>query len=80
MDEFSTDEAIKSYLPLMHELANRLDLVAHVCDGKLDLSPPFAREFAYFQFRRMCEIIALGCLLLHITNAAIFCIAGVFVP
>ena len=65
MDDFSADSAVKGYLPLMHELAIRMDIVARACDGKLNLSPPYAREFAYFQFRRMCEIIALGCLLLH---------------
>lgn len=64
-DEFSTDTAVQGYLPLMHELALRVDLVAQACDGKLGLSPPFAREYAYLQFRRMCELIALGCLQLH---------------
>lgn len=49
----------------MHELATRIDLVAHACDGKLNLSPPYAREYAYLQFRRICELIALGCLQLH---------------
>lgn len=62
---FSPDEAVQRYLPLMHELAIRIDLVAAVCDGKLGLSPPYAREYAYLQFRRMCELIALGCLQLH---------------
>lgn len=65
MEQFSTDAAVRRYLPLMHELAIRIDLVAHACDGKLNLTPPYAREYAYLQFRRMCELIALGCLLLH---------------
>jgi len=64
-EQFSTDQAVKGYLPLMHELAIRIDLVAQACDGKLNLSPPYAREYAYLQFRRMCELIALGCLQLH---------------
>lgn len=64
-DQFSTDEAIRAYLPLMHELTIRMDLVAHACEGRLNLSPPYAREYAYLQFRRMCELIALGCLGLH---------------
>ena len=63
--EFSTDKAVQGYLPLMHELAIRIELVAQACDGKLGLPPPFAREYAYLQFRRMCELIALGCLQLH---------------
>jgi hypothetical protein len=65
MEQFTTDAAVQRYLPLMHELAIRIDLVAHACDGKLNLTPPYAREYAYLQFRRMCELIALGCLLLH---------------
>jgi len=65
MEQFSTDAAVQGYLPLMHELAIRIDLVAHACDGKLNLTPPYAREYAYLQFRRMCELIALGCLQLH---------------
>lgn len=62
---FSVDEAVRGYLPLMHELAIRIDLVAHACEGRLNLAPPFAREYAYLQFRRVCELIALGCLQLH---------------
>jgi hypothetical protein len=53
------------YLPLMHEVRLRLDLVKAACDGDLQLEPPFAREYAYLQFRRVCELIALGCLKLH---------------
>jgi|GEM_PF-2260340 len=63
--KFSVQEAVEGYLPLMHELAIRIDLVAQACDGKLNLSPPYAREYAYLQFRRICELIALGCLQLH---------------
>jgi hypothetical protein len=63
--DFSTKDAVQKYLPLMHELAIRIDLVAQAFDGKLNLTPPYAREYAYFQFRRMCELIALGCLQLH---------------
>jgi hypothetical protein len=49
----------------MHELATRVDLVARACDGRLSLTPPYAREYCYLQFRRICELIALGCLQLH---------------
>ena len=65
LDCFSTDEAVRGYLPLMHELAILVDLVAHAYEGRLNLTPPYAREYAYLQFRRMCELIALGCLQLH---------------
>lgn len=62
---FSVASAIRSYLPLMHELAERIQLVANVCEGKANIDPVYAREFSYLQFRRMCELIALGCLQLH---------------
>jgi hypothetical protein len=62
---FSPEEAIRAYLPLMHEFAIRSDLVGGACDGRLGLTLPYAREYAYLQFRRMCELMALGCLLLH---------------
>lgn len=52
-------------MTLMHELAIRIDLVATACDGRLNLTPPYAREYAYLQFRRCCELMALGCLFLH---------------
>ncbi|WP_156420335.1 hypothetical protein [Rheinheimera sp. EpRS3] len=63
--EFSSVEAVQKYLPLMYELAIRLDHISKAFDGNLGLSAPFAYEYAYFQFRRVCELIALGCLTLH---------------
>ena len=49
----------------MHELAIRVDLIACACNGGLNLTPPYAREYCYLQFRRICELVALGCLQLH---------------
>jgi hypothetical protein len=65
MEPFSDETAVRGYLRLMHELAIRMDLVAHACNGNLNLSPPYAREYCYLQFRRICELVALGCLQLH---------------
>lgn len=62
---FSAERAVQRYLPLMHEVATRIDLVAHACEGRLNLAPAYAREYAYLQFRRICELVALGCLQLH---------------
>jgi hypothetical protein len=62
---FSVKDAVGSYLPLMHELASRIDLVGRICNNKYDIPFPYAREFVYLQFRDMCELIALGCLQLH---------------
>lgn len=65
LTEIGTPYEVRSYITLMHEFAIRIDLVATACDGQLNLSPPYAREYAYLQFRRCCELIALGCLFLH---------------
>jgi hypothetical protein len=64
-DGFSTEEAVRKYLPLMHEVAARIELVAHASEGRLNMTPPYAHEYAFLQFRRICELIALGCLQLH---------------
>jgi hypothetical protein len=65
MEPFAEETAVRGYLRLMHELAIRVDLVAQACSGALNLSPPYAREYCYLQFRRICELLALGCLQLH---------------
>ena len=62
---FNVNSAVIEYLIMMHEVAIRIGLVAAALDGKLQLTPPFAREYAYLQFRRVCELMALGCLQLH---------------
>ena len=62
---FAEAAAVRSYLRLMHELAIRVDLVARACTGELNLTPPYAREYCFLQFRRICELVALGCLQLH---------------
>jgi hypothetical protein len=64
-ESFSREKAIDRYLILMHEIDLRVKLVAKACKGDLNLSPPFAREYAYLQFRKICELLALGCQLLH---------------
>ena len=62
---FSVKDAVGSYLPLMHELASRIDLVRRICYDEYDIPFPYAREFIYLQLRQVCELIALGCLQLH---------------
>ena len=53
--DFTTDKAVYGYLPLMHELAERIELVAAVGEGRnTAFAKTYAREFTYLQFRRMC--------------------------
>lgn len=49
----------------MRELTIRIEIIAYACDGNLNLTPPYVREYSYLQYRRICELIALGCLHLH---------------
>lgn len=65
MRAFDEPTAVRGYLKLMHEVVIRLDLVSHACHGRLNLTPPYAFEYCYLQYRRICELLALGCLQLH---------------
>ena len=65
MDGFDEASAVRNYLKLMHEVVVRLDLVSAACNGHLNLTPPYALEYCYLQYRRICELLALGCLRLH---------------
>lgn len=62
---FPSDDILERYLHLAREIVIRIDLVAAACYGHLNMTPPYAREYCYLQYRRICELIALGCLLLH---------------
>jgi hypothetical protein len=65
MNAFDEPTAVRNYLKLMHEVVIRLDLVSAACNGHLTLTPPYAFEYCYLQYRRICELLALGCLQLH---------------
>lgn len=65
MKAFDEASAVRNYLKHMHEVVIRLDLVSHACNGLLNLTPPYALEYCYLQYRRVCELLALGCLQLH---------------
>ena len=62
---FSTDEAASRYLPILHEIAMRIELASEISLGHTGALAPFAREFVYLEFRKICELLALGCLQLH---------------
>lgn len=65
MNEPKETLAVQSYLTLMREVVIRIELIASACEGKLNLTPPYAREYSFLQFRRICELLALGCLQIH---------------
>jgi len=65
MNGFDEASAVRAYLKLMQEVVVRLDLVSAACNGHVNLPPPYAHEYCYLQYRRICELLALGCLHLH---------------
>lgn len=57
--------ARKQYLALMEEARVRLDAINHAFKNDAGLPPRMVREICYLQFRFLCEIIGLGCLVSH---------------
>ena len=62
---FSTTDAVRNYLRILLEFHARTNLSASVLGGQMGLPIPYAHEYCFLQFRRICELIALGCLMLH---------------
>lgn len=62
---FSTDQSARSYMLLFWEAINRANVVSSIINNGTNLPPPIAREICYLQFRKICEMLALGSLFLH---------------
>jgi hypothetical protein len=70
-----TDEkALKLYIALMEELKGRALSINAMTNSRIGLGAPLIREYCFLQFRMICELIALGCLVAHgdITNLNYF--------
>lgn len=61
---FSTRDAAISYLHLLNEMIGRITFVGSLLSGT-NIPPALVRELAYLQFRKVCEMLALGSLYLH---------------
>jgi hypothetical protein len=57
--------AIKLYLALMEETKSRLDVINQTYHNEAGFPPQMVREICYLEFRFLCEIIGLGCLVIH---------------
>ena len=59
------EKAIKTYLALMEEAKSRFFVINYTYQNAQKFPSAIVSEICYLQFRLLCEIIALGCLLVH---------------
>jgi hypothetical protein len=58
-------QTIALYSAIMEEMKLRTATINTLVGGKTGLFGPLVQETCYLQFRFMCELIALGCLVAH---------------
>src|SRR5262249_13403335 len=59
------EAAMRLYAQLLEEAKVRIAAIEAILNGSLIMPGPIAHEFCYLQLRFLCELIALGCLVLH---------------
>lgn len=59
------EKAVKAYANLLKEIKYRIEAIDTAMAGKSGMRAQIAEEFCYLQFRMICEIIAIGCLIMH---------------
>lgn len=60
-----TKEPIKLYCSLMEEVKVRFEIINKTYQNPEHFPPMIVREICYLQFRFICEIISLACLVAH---------------
>jgi hypothetical protein len=65
MTDEELDRACIAYGALMGEVKFRLRWIDFALQGRTELPPPLVREYSFLQLRMICELIALGCLVIH---------------
>lgn len=58
-------EAMNQYSRLVAEAVGRLHIVEHTVNNGAGLHVRYGRELCFLQLRKVCELIALGCLVVH---------------
>lgn len=58
-------DAANLYRSLMHEARIRIDLFNHILSGGTKLPEAMVHELCYLNMRMICELVALGCLVIH---------------
>jgi len=59
------EQAMEAYRGLMVEVKYRTEAIDAILAGKVPLRAKIAEETAYLQLRMICELIAIGCLIIH---------------
>ena len=59
------EKAMSVYRGLLVEIKYRTESIDSVLTGGVNLRAKIAEEFCYLQLRMICEIIAIGCLVIH---------------
>jgi len=57
--------AMNRYAALLEEAKIRISSVEDMLNGKVALHPILLREACFLQLRMLCEVISLGCLIVH---------------
>ena len=65
MAKHRLEDSFRLYAAILEEAKVRLDAVQRVAVAPLSDTNPLAEEFCYLQFRMVCELIGLGCLVAH---------------
>lgn len=56
---------MKTYCGLLEEIKLRQEAISNILAGKVMMRAKIAEESCFLQLRMICELIALGCLVLH---------------
>src|ERR1700722_492219 len=59
------NEAMTLYLGILEEAKVRINCINIALGGRTNLPERGAIEFCYLQLRMLCELIAVGCLVVH---------------
>jgi hypothetical protein len=58
-------KSIEIYCDLIVELKYRIECIDKILDKKIPLRMKIAEEICYLQLRMICELIAIGCLIIN---------------
>ncbi|PDQ18381.1 hypothetical protein CN311_25105 [Mesorhizobium sanjuanii] len=59
------DKAMTAYRGILVEIKYRVEAIDAILEGQLPLRGRIAEELCYLQLRMICELIAIGCLIIH---------------